>query len=1002
MAEMAPVQGVIQYLTKAAESQSEEERDQEGKLLEEVAMEYAHCYDFSSGLQQAVFQPLFLALMTHRFLEGRWLAEAGPAGRLRVVQSLRLLTRDSTYRKVFVHMGGIKVLAAITEALSQEHFQPYSQGPFHLETLTECASIVKKLSAEERCYNELVDAGMSGTLLSLLNTTDPALLPLLMVALIGLATSPEHAETVFAPGEATDTFDLLLRMLNEYDLPYKRLAADLLSLATRRKSARRDLLQVNPFGKILGQLHSGDRQLVQTLLRLLNHMTVDSESVTEICQIGGIPVIVSLLSPSDGLAESILTPGRVAEIQTVCLLMCRMAEDDESAYQMRQCNAVYLLGKLLLHSFCTDPSFQEDAALLKAHLFMTLRFLFSMERNRKVFKRLFPPNLFATFIDVGHYQFGLPQYSDLVQRWDKLSEKAVQSMAAALEDINLFKGDAQRCVRDYAILELLGAGAFGAVYKARRMGGEMLVALKELPLSNVGLFGATSEEKNAGVGTLTSEVEILSQLNHPNIVAYYESFVEDGCLWIVMELVEGLSLLDYTSSLAEKGRRMTEPEIWQVFVGLVMALNHCHTEKRIVHRDLTPGNIVLGHGSEGLRHAKLTDFGLAKQRGGATDVMMQSMVGTMPYTCPEIIQQEGYTEKADIWSLGCVLYHMCMLRGPFEGSNPLQMASKIVEGNYAPVGVPAECEPYSRELSAMVAALLTTDPSRRPSIGEVSAMASTHLLKELTSLAVMDNKLRATLEYERKKRREDKEVKNRKEEAYKRLVSFGRASTSGPPAYKDTSVAAAPALSGLQTSRGGSAKQRLPPLHGGGSGPGSPMVPSSPVVRRLERLEVADGNLEGSIKRIPLHVSSRDDMAAMVGGRETIKINQARLRPVRDPLAQLLHQLHKIVWIEQLPPGASRDGRRRVVVAFKRHLFSARQNAGSIKSLLVKLQAGGPELVEQFAGFGHQDGPDAGGADSALGGRGGHVTYEELRQLIEHLARETGFYEALREEITQR
>lgn len=95
-----------------------------------------------------------------------------------------------------------------------------------------------------------------------------------------------------------------------------------------------------------------------------------------------------------------------------------------------------------------------------------------------------------------------------------------------------------------------------------------------------------------------------------------------------------------------------------------------------------------------------------------------------------------------------------------------------------------------------------------------------------------------------------------------------------PPA-----VAAAPALSGLQTSRGGSAKQRLPPLHGGGSGPGSPMVPSSPVVRRLERLEVADGNLEGSIKRIPLHVSSRDDMAAMVGGRETIKINQARRCP---------------------------------------------------------------------------------------------------------------------------
>jgi hypothetical protein len=77
--------------------------------------------------------------MTHRFLKDRWLTEVSPAGRLRVVQSLRLLTRDSTFRKVFVQMGGVKVLAAITESLSQEHFQPYSQvthQPYTLVILT--------------------------------------------------------------------------------------------------------------------------------------------------------------------------------------------------------------------------------------------------------------------------------------------------------------------------------------------------------------------------------------------------------------------------------------------------------------------------------------------------------------------------------------------------------------------------------------------------------------------------------------------------------------------------------------------------------------------------------------------------------------------------------------------------------------------------------------------------------------------------------------------------
>lgn len=68
------------------------------------------------------------------------------------------------------------------------------------------------------------------------------------------------------------------------------------------------------------------------------------------------------------------------------------------------------------------------------------------------------------------------------------------------------------------------------------------------------------------------QVKILSQLSHPNIVAYYESFVEDNKLWIVMEVVEGLSLLDYSASLAEKGRRMAEADIWQVQYLAVCAL----------------------------------------------------------------------------------------------------------------------------------------------------------------------------------------------------------------------------------------------------------------------------------------------------------------------------------------------------------------------------------------------------------------------------------------------
>uniref|UniRef100_A0A061SM17 non-specific serine/threonine protein kinase n=1 Tax=Tetraselmis sp. GSL018 TaxID=582737 RepID=A0A061SM17_9CHLO len=957
---------VLSLLSLPAESQSCRDRELEGRLLEEVAVENASCYDFSSGSQGAIFKPLFQALMKHRFLSEGWIWTAPADGRLRVVQSLRLLTRDASLRKGFVEMGGIKVLASLTEGIGQEHFQPFAQGLFHLETLTECASIAKKLAAEDRCAGELVDSGITATLVSLLHTTDPALLPLLLVALIGIASSADHVEAIFPPGGATDTFDLLLRMIDEYDILYKRLAADLLSLATRNKSALQELLAVSPSGKMLGQLHCGDQQLVQTLLRVFSHVAAHTEGIQEISQIGGIPVIVSILSPPTGTAVELLSASRMTEIQLVCLVLCRMAEDDESAYQIRQCNGVYLLGRLLLlQQMRSDPSCRDDAALFKAHLFMALRFLFSMERNRKVFKRLFPPGLFAAFIDTGHYQFSLPRYSEVVQRWDGLGDRARRAMATALEDINLFKGDAHRKVREYVILEKLGQGAFGSVYKARRSGSELFFALKELPLSESGIFGMSEAEKEAEIRKLTSEVKILSQLSHPNIVTYHESFLEDGCLWIVMELVEGLSLMDYTASLLEKGRRMPESDIWQVFVGLVMALHHIHIDKGIVHRDIAPGNIVLGHGRDGLRQVKIADFGLAKQKK-ETNAMMQSVVGTMPYSCPEIIQQEQYTDKADIWSLGCVLYHMCMLRGPFEGSNPLQVAALIVEGRYPPLDGAGSQGPYSDELKHTVAVLLSTDPSKRPSIREVAALCSGHLIQELTSLAVSDSRLRATLEYERNKRREDREVQSRKEEAFRRLVSFGQA----------PSQQAAPAPSAVAPLRTHSSK-RLPPLqaHGGGA------LPDSPAVARLQ-----PSGADSGIKQLPAFGRDVHDSGSL--RRDTIKINQARLRPVRDPLAQILHQLHKICWVEQLPPGQARDHKRRLVVAFKRHLFGSRQNAGSIKSLLVKLQAGGPELVESFG--------TSGGTASFAGGA--QFSYQDLQHIIEETARESGFYKALREE----
>ena len=93
---------------------------------------------------------------------------------------------------------------------------------------------------------------------------------------------------------------------------------------------------------------------------------------------------------------------------------------------------------------------------------------------------------------------------------------------------------------------------------------------------------------------------------------------------------------------------------------------------RVVHRDIAPSNIMI----EKQKYIKLADFGLAKQRG-LQNSMMKSFVGTITYSCPEIVQSQPYTEKADIWSLGCVMYELMMRKPPWVAQNPLTMAKKV-------------------------------------------------------------------------------------------------------------------------------------------------------------------------------------------------------------------------------------------------------------------------------------------------------------------------------------
>ena len=597
---------------------------------------------------------------------------------------------------------------------------------------------------------------------------------------------------------------------------------------------------------------------------------------------------------------------------------------------------------------------------LAVHVFRALRFVFSTERNRKIFRRLFPPDLFAAFIDVGHYTRTLSQYAPLAQHVGRLSADARARMQEALADINVIKGPAKHYIRDYAVQELLGKGAFGNVYQVKKDTGETLYAMKQLALDAVaeaassGADGGRSTAENP-TSYLKREVDILTVLQHPNIIHYYESFKFKESLYIVMELVEGATLLDHITSLTEKKQCMPLERIWSLFTQMCLALRYIHKEKNVVHRDLTPSNIMIA--ADGV--VKLADFGLARQKMG-TNSVMESVVGTVLYQCPEIIQHEQYGEKADIWSLGCVLYQMAMLRPPFEGGNPLIVANNIVEGTFPPLT--AETYPPDGLLSIVVNRLLEPEPTRRPDIDIVAALISPVLMAELGRVSKAEHTLRAEVHTEREWRQQQEKEASRNKKAVHQLFARHNLESRGRATAGGRCIASGPPPAGSSGA-----------AHAGGALGSGSLMPSG-----------------ASHEPSPLRRSmpSRSPM---------LSISPSRIKEITDPMTRVLNQLHKILFICQLPPSTEGElsAERGLIEKYKRELFSHRNHyrGRNLKDELHKLMHGAHEMIDLAFRAPVVDISDATNVNSVSARQAQQrISYEDLQKQIEAVLEVTGYY----------
>jgi eukaryotic-like serine/threonine-protein kinase len=299
----------------------------------------------------------------------------------------------------------------------------------------------------------------------------------------------------------------------------------------------------------------------------------------------------------------------------------------------------------------------------------------------------------------------------------------------------------------FEILEKIGQGGMGIVYKARDPLIGRTVALKTLTTS-------LSEDPDL-LRRFYSEARAAGSLQHPNIVTIYELGQEDKTPFIAMQFLSGESLDKFIS------RRATVPLSQKIgfVVYVCRALDYAHKQETpVIHRDIKPGNVMVT--TEGV--VMVVDFGIARLGEGSRSQSGEKLIGTLAYMAPQLFRGGSAEARSDIWATGVMLYELLAYQRPFEGSSPGALISNIIAEKHQPVtklapGIPGDveavlnrmlCKETDTRYQTMEDVLMELEPAwrRLQQTDVANLVASSRKLYEAGSYASAQEELRRVLQ----------------------------------------------------------------------------------------------------------------------------------------------------------------------------------------------------------------------------------------------------------------